>query len=72
MARFSPAALTSAVRKAKDFARRNPDKVSGVIDKVERLARSKAGSRTADTVGRGGDALRKSLGLGRGGLPPAR
>ena len=63
MAKFRAAALMGAVTKAKDYARKNPEKTADMIGKVEGFARSKAGTRHADKVGRGGDAVRKGLGL---------
>ena len=59
------AALTAAYSKAKDYARENPDKAAGTIDKAESFVRGKAGPKYADKVGKGSQALRGSLGLPR-------
>ncbi len=67
MARFRAAALIAAVAKVKDYARQNPEKTSDAIGKVEGFVRSKAGPAHADKVGKGGDALRKGLGVQAGG-----
>lgn len=66
MAKFRAAALMGAVAKAKDYARKNPEKTSEMIGKVEGFARSKAGTQHADKVGKGGDAIRKGLGIPTG------
>jgi hypothetical protein len=54
---------TVAVTKAKEFARDNPDQASRTLDQVETFVSSKAGPKYADKVGKGGAALRSSLGL---------
>ena len=62
------AAATVAATKAKEFARDNPDQASRTLDQVD--------PKYADKVGKGGAALRSSLGLpasssgGTGGPPP--
>ncbi len=70
-------AATVAVTKAKEFARDNPDQASRTLDQVESFVSSKAGPKYADKVGKGGAALRSSLGLptsssgGTAGPPPS-
>lgn len=59
------AAAVAAVNKAKEYARANPDAASGTIDKAESFVRGKAGPKYADTVEKGGQALRQGLGLQR-------
>ena len=59
------AAAGAAYSKAKDYARENPEKASETIDKVESFVRGKAGPKYADKVGKGGQALRSTLGLTR-------
>ncbi|HMM93673.1 antitoxin [Phycicoccus sp.] len=63
MARGRAAALIAAVTKVKDYARQNPEKASEAIEKVEGFVRSKAGPTHSAKVDKGGDALRKGLGL---------
>ncbi|MBR7743523.1 antitoxin [Phycicoccus sp. BSK3Z-2] len=63
MAKFRAAALLGAVNKVKDYARKNPEKTSDAIGKVEGFVRGKAGPQHSDKVGKGGDALRKGLGV---------
>ena len=79
MAKFRAAALLTAANKLKDYARKNPEKTSDAIGKVEGFVRSKAGPQHGDKVGKGGDALRKGLGVpttgggavsGGGSTPP--
>ena len=71
------AAATVAATKAKEFARDNPDQASRTLDQVESFVSGKAGPKYADKVGKGGAALRSSLGLpasssgGTGGPPPS-
>ena len=60
------AAATAAASKAKEYARENPDKASETIDKAEAFVAGKAGPKYAGKVGKGGDALRNSLGLPAG------
>ena len=57
------AAASAAVSKAREYARENPDKAAETIDKVEAFVAGKAGPKYADKVGKGGHALRSSLGL---------
>ncbi len=57
------AAASVAAAKAKEFARENPDQASRTLDKAEAFVAGKAGPKYADTVGKGGAALRSSLGL---------
>ena len=57
------AAAGAAYSKAKDYARENPEKASETIDKVESFVRGKAGPKYSDKVGKGGQALRSTLGL---------
>lgn len=57
------AAATVAAQKAKEFARDNPDQASRTLDQVESFVSGKAGPKYADKVGKGGAALRSSLGL---------
>ena len=57
------AAAGAAYSKAKDYARENPGKASETIGKAEEFVRGKAGPKYADKVDKGGEALRKSLGL---------
>ncbi|MFL6168231.1 MAG: antitoxin [Ornithinibacter sp.] len=57
------AAATVAATKAKEFARDNPDQASRTLDQVESFVSGKAGPKYADKVGKGGAALRSSLGL---------
>ncbi|QIM21521.1 antitoxin [Phycicoccus sp. HDW14] len=71
MAKVRAAALIAAVTKVKDYARDNPQKADEAIGRVEGFVRSKAGPQHADKVGKGGQALRKGLGLpptGSGGV----
>jgi antitoxin protein of toxin-antitoxin system len=68
------AAATVAAQKAKEFARDNPDQASRTLDQVESFVSAKAGPKYADKVGKGGAALRSSLGLptaGSGGSTDA-
>jgi hypothetical protein len=65
------AAATAAVSKAKEYARENPAKASETIDKAESFVRGKAGPKYADKVGKGSNALRKSLGLSAGSAATA-
>jgi hypothetical protein len=60
------AAAVAAASKAKDYARENPDEASQTLDKVESFVAGKAGPKYADKVGKGGAALRSSLGLSAG------
>jgi len=64
------AAAVAAVNKAKEYARDNPEAASGTIDKAESFVRGKAGPKYADTVGKGGQALRQGLGLPRATTTP--
>ena len=57
------AAASVAAAKAKEFARENPDQASRTLDQVESFVAGKTGPKYADTVGKGGAALRSSLGL---------
>jgi hypothetical protein len=57
------AAASVAAAKAKEFARENPDQASRTLDQVESFVSGKAGPKYADKVGKGGAALRSSLGL---------
>ncbi len=57
------AAATVAANKAREFARDNPDQASRTLDQVESFVSGKAGPKYADKVGKGGAALRSSLGL---------
>ena len=57
------AAASAAVRKAREYARDNPEKASQSIDQLESFISGKAGPQYADKVGKGGHALRSSLGL---------
>jgi MT0933-like antitoxin protein len=57
------AAATAAASKAKEFARDNPEEASRRLDQVESFVTGKAGPKYADKVGKGGAALRSSLGL---------
>lgn len=69
MARIQAAALIAVVTKVKAYARQNPEKTSDAIGRVEGFLRSKAGPAHSDKVGRGGDALRKGLGVPQSGTP---
>jgi len=64
------AAATAAYSKAQEYARQNPEKASGHIDKAESFVRGKAGPKYADKVGKGSAALRQTLGLPRGAAAP--
>ena len=57
------AAASVAVTKAKEFARDNPAEASRRLDQVESFMANKAGPKYADKVGKGGAAVRSSLGL---------
>ncbi|QKE85587.1 antitoxin [Arthrobacter sp. NEB 688] len=63
MAKGRAAALIAAVTKVKDYARNNPQKADDAIGKVEGFVRSKTGPTHSAKVDKGGDALRKGLGL---------
>ena len=69
------AAAAAAASKAKEYARDNPDQASRTLDQVESFVSGKAGPKYADKVGKGGAALRSSLGLpaasSGGGAPPS-
>ena len=65
------AAASVAASKAKEFARENPDQASRTLEKVESFVAGKAGPKYADTVGKGGAALRSSLGLSGAGSSSA-
>ena len=63
------AALTGAAKQARDYARKNPEKVSSTISKLEDVVSRKVGSKYAAHVGKGGNAVRSGLGIsatGRG------
>jgi hypothetical protein len=57
------AAAAAAASKAKEYARDNPDQASRTLAQVESFVAAKAGPKYADKVGKGGAALRSSLGL---------
>ncbi|MGL5867204.1 MAG: Rv0909 family putative TA system antitoxin [Dermatophilaceae bacterium] len=60
------AALAGLARAARDYARRNPQQASSVIDRVEAAVSRRAGVRHGAKVAKGSRALRQGL-----GLPPA-
>jgi hypothetical protein len=60
------AALAGLAKAAQDYARKNPHQVSAAIDRVETTVGRKAGIRHGAKVAKGGQAVRKGL-----GLPPA-
>ena len=72
MAKFRAAAIIAAVNKAKDYARQNPEKTSDAIGRVEGFVRGKAGPQHAQKVDKGGEALRKGLGIPTSGGPGSR
>lgn len=51
------------IDKAKAFARSNPDKVRGGVDKVEELVNRKTGGKYADQVAKGAAAAENALGV---------
>ncbi|GAB3581102.1 antitoxin [Calidifontibacter terrae] len=55
--------LNSLISKAKDFARKNPDKVRQGVDKAETIVNEKTGGKFADQIHKGGDAVEGQLGV---------
>lgn len=63
------AALAGLAKQARDYARKNPDKVSSTIGKVEDAVGRKVGPKYSAHVGKGGKAVRSGLGITS--APPA-
>lgn len=57
------AALAGLAKQARDYARKNPDKVSSTIGKVESAVSGKVGPKYAGKVGKAGNAARSGLGI---------
>ncbi|MGL4178410.1 MAG: Rv0909 family putative TA system antitoxin [Dermatophilaceae bacterium] len=56
-------ALAGLAKAAQDYVRKNPHQVSSAIDRVESTVGRRAGTRHGAKVAKGGQALRKGLGL---------
>lgn len=55
--------FNSLINKAKDFARKNPDKVRQGLDRAENMANERTGGKYADQIKKGGDAVETQLGV---------
>lgn len=60
-------AINDLVRKAKSYARQNPDKAKQFIDKIETTVDEKTQGKYRDKVTKAGDAVGGALGVERGG-----
>jgi hypothetical protein len=70
------AAIAALAKKARDYARQNPESVSSTIEKVESAVSRKVPPKYAHHVGRGGAVVRSGLGISSttqhpGVTPPA-
>jgi hypothetical protein len=57
------AVVTTAVTKARDYAREHPEQAGQTIDKVEEFVRGKAAPKHSAYIDKGSRALRQGLGL---------
>jgi hypothetical protein len=57
------AALVGLAKAAQDYAKKNPEQVSSTLGKVEQTVGRTLGPKYAGAVGKGGEVVRKGLGI---------